>query len=290
MDAVEKIMIATDFSERSDRALRRAILLAKQFHARLVIVHAVDDDQPLHVVESERDIAADLLREMRDSLFRIDSLNCEVRVLLGDAFEALREAVEADAPDLLVIGPHRRRLLHDIFIGTTAERTIRSVTCPVLMVNALPAGPYRYVMQTTDLSDASRVALQRFARLGIGEAAQNAMLHVFDVPELGLAMGHTLSADWRRTHLEAARKRAGDQLSAFLAGAGLGEVETILRHEQTTAPNEIRKLATQEKADLIVLSTHGRSGLAGFLIGSVTEQVLRLSEIDVLAIPPDKAA
>lgn len=283
-------MIATDFSERSDRALRRAILLARQFGASLVIVHAVDDDQPLHVVETERDVAAELLREMRASLRRVDSLDCEVRVILGDAFEALREAVEADAPDLLVIGPHRRRLLRDIFIGTTAERTIRSVTCPVLMVNAVPAGPYRHVMQTTDLSDASRVALQRFARLGIGEAAQNAILHVFDVPELGLAMGHTLSDHWRQTHLEAAHQRASGQLSAFLAAARLGEVEPILRHEQTTAPNEIRKLATEEKADLIVLSTHGRSGLAGFLIGSVTEQVLRDSAIDVLAIPPEKAA
>ena len=287
---MQKIMIATDFSERSDRALRRAILLAKQFRTRLVIVHAVDDDQPLHVVESERDIAADLLREMRDSLHRIDSLDCDVRVLLGDAFEALREAVETEAPDLLVIGPHRRRLLRDIFIGTTAERTIRSVTCPVLMVNAVPAGPYRHVMQTTDLSDASRVALQRFASLGIGEAARNAILHVFDVPELALAMGHTLSDQWRHNHLDLAHKRASSQLSAFLATAGLGEVEPILRHEQTAAPNEIRKLATEEKADLIVLSTHGRSGLAGFLIGSVTEQVLRNSAIDVLAIPPDKAA
>jgi len=287
---LEKVMIATDFSERSDRALRRATLLAKQFRASLVIVHAVDDDQPAHVVESEREIATDLLREMRASLRSVDSLDCEARVVLGDAFEALREAVEAEAPDLLVIGPHRRRLLRDIFIGTTAERTIRSVACPVLMVNAVPAGPYRHVLQTTDLSDGSRVALQRFARLGIGQAAQNAILHIFDVPELSLAIGHTLSDEWRQNHLETARKRASSQLAHFLAGARLGEVETILRHELTAAPHEIRKQAADDKADLIVLATHGRSGLAGLLIGSVTEQVLRVSEIDVLAIPPEQPA
>src|SRR5690606_41997888 len=60
----------------------------------------------------------------------------------------------------------------DVFVGTTAERTIRSVECPVLMVNATPAGQYRHVLQTTDLSVPSRDGLQRFQNLGLGKGAE----------------------------------------------------------------------------------------------------------------------
>jgi nucleotide-binding universal stress UspA family protein len=53
-------------------------------------------------------------------------------------------------------------------------------------------------------------------------------------------------------------------------------------------PHEILKAVSEEEADLIVMSTHGRSGLAKMLIGSVTEQVLRTAQTDVLAIPPKR--
>lgn len=61
---MKTIMVATDFSERSDRALRRATLLARQFEATMLLVHVVDDDQPRRIVDAERDEATKLLRQM----------------------------------------------------------------------------------------------------------------------------------------------------------------------------------------------------------------------------------
>jgi len=58
---MKKILLATDFSERSVRALRRATLLARRFAASLVIIHVVDDDQPRRIVGGERDAASALL-------------------------------------------------------------------------------------------------------------------------------------------------------------------------------------------------------------------------------------
>ncbi len=170
---MKKIMLATDFSERSDRALRRATLLARQFEAALLIVHVVDDDQPRRIVESERDVASTLLRELRDTVQDIDGIPpCETRVELADPFVGIARAVEEVAPDLLVIGPHRRQALRDVFDGTTAERTIRSVTCPVLMVNAPPVGPYGHVMLTTDFSEGSKRAAKTCIGLGIARDAR----------------------------------------------------------------------------------------------------------------------
>lgn len=194
---MKKILVATDFSERSDRALRRAVLLAREFDAGLALVHVVDDDQPRRIVETETEEAKALLRQMAATLRNVDGVACETRVLLASPFAAIVQEVTDTSPDLLVIGPHRRQVLRDVFIGTTAERVIRSVDCPVLMVNAPPAGSYRHILQTTDLSDSSRDALRRFLALGIGEQTQNSLLHVFNAPALRLVMGHTLPKDNR---------------------------------------------------------------------------------------------
>lgn len=285
---MKKIMVATDFSERSDRALRRAILLARQFQATLLLVHVVDDDQARRIVDAERDEATTLLRQMAATLRDMDGVTCETRVILASPFVGIAQAVADATPDLLVIGPHRRQVLRDVFIGTTAERTIRSVDCPVLMVNATPARPYAHLLQTTDLSDGSRDALLRFQSLGLADHARTALLHIFDAPALRLAFSHSIPKDGQKDYLEDQQRDASLDLARFLSSAGSGHLRQIVRCEATPAPHEILKAAGEEQADLVVMSTHGRSGLAKMLIGSVTEQVLRTAQIDVLAIPPQR--
>ncbi|WP_111735442.1 universal stress protein [Roseovarius amoyensis] len=154
------------------------------------------------------------------------------------------------------------------------------------MANALAAGKYQHVMQTTDLSDGSRDALRRVSDLRIGENARNTLLHVFDAPALQLVMSHTMAREDRQNYLAEEQKEALRHLTEFIVKAKIGNVVPMVRHRATTAHHEIMKAAEEEKADLIVLSTHGRTGLAKQLIGSVTEKVLRSSSIDVLAVPP----
>ena len=283
---MKKIMVATDFSERSDRALRRATLLARQFKATMMLVHVVDDDQPRRIVDTERDEASTLLRQMAATLRDVDDVACETRVILASPFAGIAQAVTEAAPDLLVIGPHRRQVLRDVFVGTTAERTMRSVDCPVLMANATPAGHYRHVLQTTDLSDGSRDALLRFQALGLGEHARTSLLHIYDAPAPRLAFSHSIPQDDQKGYLDDEQRNAALELARFLSSMDLARLPQIVRYEASPAPHEILKAAGEEQADLIVMSTHGRSGLAKMLIGSVTEQVLRTAQIDVLAIPP----
>jgi len=284
------IMMATDFSERSDRALRRTTLLARRFEASMTLVHVVDDDQPRRIVEVETAEAEKLLHELAGTVRGVDGLGCSTRLLEADPFAGIVQASKDEPPDLLVIGPHRRQLLKDAFAGTTAERTIRSVACPVLMVNAPPVGEYRHVLQTSDLSDGSRVALQRFGELPVGEHARNSILYVFDAPALRLGMRDSMSREEQARYLEDEKREAARELSDFMTTAKLRRAERILRYEETAVPNEILKAAAGEEVDLIVLATHGRSGLAKLFLGSVTQQVLRVSPVDVLAIPPAREA
>ena len=285
---MKTIMVATDFSERSDRALPRATLLARQFESAILLVHVVDDDQPRRIVDAERDEATTLLRQMAATLSDVDGVTTETRVILASPFVGIAQAVKDVTPDLLVIGPHRRQVLRDVFVGTTAERTIRSVDCPVLMVNATPAGHYRHVLQTTDVSDGSRDALLRFQALGLVDRARTSLLHVFDAPALRLAFSHSIPQDDQKHYLEDEQRDASLDLARFLSSTDLGHLRPIVRYEASPTPNEILKAAGEEQADLIVMSTHGRSGLAKMFIGSVTEQVLRTAQTDVLAIPPQR--
>lgn len=283
---MNRILVATDFSERSDRALRRATLLARQFGASMWLVHVVDDDQPSQIVDSERRDAWDLLRRMTETARDVDGVTCDALVLLASPFAGIAQAVEELAPDLLVIGPHRRQVLLDVFVGTTAERTIRCVPCPVLMANAPPAGNYRHLLVTTDLSDGSRAALERLPALGLSGGARTTVLHISDAQALGLTFSSSLPRAEQDACLAEERARASKDLSTFLDGTDLGSAQQLVRHGASAAQFEILGAADELKCDLVVLSTRGRTGLERLLLGSVTEQVLGSSTVDVLAIPP----
>jgi len=284
---MKSIMLATDFSERSDRALRRATLLADQFGATLTIIHVVDDDQPRTIVDRERELATSFLRELKETVTDVDGIACKASVVLGAPFAGIAQAVEHGTPDLLVIGPHRRQALRDVFIGTTAERTIHSVDCPVLMVNAPPVGPYRRSLLTTDLSEGARRTAQCFHALGIGVRTDVTLLHVFETPALSLVMNPKTGADEKASYIADERKVAAQKLSAFAAATGEIVADRILRHAEAAPAQEILSAARAQRSDLIVVGTHSRSGLLRFFLGSVAEEVLRSADRDVLAVPPN---
>ncbi|WP_101341153.1 universal stress protein [Cereibacter azotoformans] len=280
------IMIATDFSERSDRALRRAALLARATGAQVHLVHVVDDDRPRRIVEHETGDARRLLHDLGHSLRSHDGIGCRTSVVLADPFAGIARAASEAGADLLVIGPHRRHLLRDAFAGTTAERVIRTASCPVLMANGPPVGPWRHLLLTTDLSEASHAALRRFADLKIGAGAARTVLHVFDAPALRLAMAGTLPEDARGAYLADQRAEAMGRLTGFLASAGLSDADPIVRRSGSPPAHEILAAAGEVGADLLVLSSVGKGRLARAILGSVAAQVLASAAVDVLVVPP----
>lgn len=283
---MQRIMLATDFSERSDRALRRAALLARAHGAVLDLIHVVDDDRPSQIVDREAVMARKMLRDLAKSLETMEGVRCEAEIVLSDPFAGIATAAAERAPDLLVIGPHRRQILKDAFVGTTAERVIRSVSCPVLMVNGPPVSPYRHILLTTDLSENSESALRLFGGMGLATGARQSILYVFDAPALRLTLTGTLPEDERARHLDTQRGEARRDLVRFMQGLDDLAAEPVVRHEAADSAVEIGQAAEALNADLIVVSTQGKGAIARALLGSVTERVLQWATVDVLAIPP----
>ncbi len=290
---MQRIMLATDFSARADRALRRAVLIARAQGAALDLVHVVDDDRPAAIVDQEVAMARGLLDHLAATLMAEDGITASVQVILSDPFAGVVAAAGQGAPDLLVIGPHRRQVLRDVFLGTTAERVIRSVACPVLMVNGPPVGPWRHVLLATDLTDGSRDALRRVATLNLAGEARVTALHVFTAPALRLTAAATLRPQDRARLLDDQHIAARAALAAFMAalgpaGDGLNAAQ-VVRFAQVPTAHAVLEAATDLAADLIVVATHAKGGVERLFLGSVAAEVLQSAAVDVLAIPPGRA-
>jgi universal stress protein E len=135
-----KILAATDFSTRSNRALRQAGLFAQPGRSQPHIVHVVDDDQPEELVRVKKREAERVLNEQAGSMPELSGVQAQLMVVTGDPFDGiLKTAAEVNA-DLIVTGSHRKQLLPEFLSGTTIERIIRKGSFPVLMVNHEASG------------------------------------------------------------------------------------------------------------------------------------------------------
>jgi len=283
---MKRILVATDFSARADRAVRRATLLARTHGASITLLHVIDDDQAMRIVKAERKAATELLSEQTRSLHEIDGVGCDYSIVLGNAFDGIVRAAEEIDCDLLVLGPHRRQALKDVFVGTTAERVIRGSGRPVLMANGVPASLYRHVLIAVDFSGCSAYAVRAVQALGLERRAIVSVMHVTDPPGTSLISRASLTESQVQDYLAEIEERAAAELRAFLVGLEFDPVRRLVKRNVTSVADTIGSAAREISADLVVVGTRGRTGVAKLLLGSVAEEVLRTAEVDVLAVPP----
>jgi nucleotide-binding universal stress UspA family protein len=281
-----QILTATDLSTRSHRALRRAGLLAQGSSAELTLLHVVDDDQPAALVEIETREAERILREQISAVAELHGVRCRPAVIAGDAFDGILRIAESAKADLIVMGAHRKQLLRDILVGTTIERVIRMGPYPVLMVNEEVERPYGRALAAIDMSEPSAHAIRTAERLKLVDHAHFTLVHAFFPLAKGKMSFAGLQKESIDEYVASERGRASEELVAFLEANGLADQRWSRRIEEGEPVEVISRVVKAVKPDLLVIGTHGRSGIAKALLGSVTEEVLRSLDIDILAVPP----
>lgn len=281
-----QILAATDFSTRSNRALRQAGLLAQSGNTQLHVLHVVDDDQPEDWVRMERREGERVLREQINSMPELHGVEVDPMVTTGDPFDGILRAGTAVNADLIVMGSHRKQLLLDVFVGTTIERVIRKGSIPVLMVNNEAQRIYRNVVAPVDMSASSAKALRVALSTGLIGDERATLLHAF----LPLGKGKLFIAGADKVDVDhyvaSERERAMGELAAFLIENDLQGAKWSMRLEEGDPMEVISRVVSETRPDLLVMGTHGRSGLLKALIGSVTEEALRSLSVDVLVVPP----
>ena len=150
------------------------------------------------------------------------------------------------------------------------------------------SGRYEKVVAPVDMSDASANALRVALSTRLDQRRRATLLHAF----LPLGKGKMFVAGVNQASIDgyvaSERKKATDEFATFLVANDLGREKWSLRVEEGGPMEVISRAVSEMRPDLLVMGTHGRSGLLKALIGSVTEEALRSLNVDILAVPPVK--
>jgi nucleotide-binding universal stress UspA family protein len=150
MKPFDKILTAIDFSENSDHAFEYALTLATQFQAELTILHVINEPVDLrgfyvpHIsfeqLEKEIEEGAQNMMEKFCQNKLADFTNYKTAIVSGIPYEEIIKKADEIASSLIVLGTHGRTGLDHIIFGSTAERVVRSASCPVLTIR-MPVEP-----------------------------------------------------------------------------------------------------------------------------------------------------
>jgi len=293
MDPLRSIVVATDFSELAEAACARAASLARLYDAEVHVVHALafpivatpyDVSVPPNVWDDLRRAAQEPLQRTRKEI-EARGVRTVTTTLADslDAVHAIADAVRAHRADLVVMGTHGRGGLAHAFLGSVAERMLRTLDRPILGVKedaARAAMPIAKILLAVDFSPHSDRAVEMTAELASRAQAFVDVVHALDLPldfnpylsTLGVELERKIEADVSE-QLERIRER--------LEQRGV-RVNTHFRrgHADAVICGVARELGCQ----LIAMGTRGRSGLAHVLLGSVAERTLRMAPCSVLCV------
>jgi universal stress protein E len=294
MGKLETICVGIDFSPTSETALRTAANLARFYGSRLWIVTVVEPpalyQRVINPIQSSLVPTDELAARARGRLADLaatgaaDGVKVTTEVRVGTPFVELIGASRGSSADLLVVGACRHGEVERLLLPSTAERVQRKAPMPVLLVKAdLPPRP-RIVLAPTDFSRASLPALKMATDLARSWDARLILLHVIEP----IAQAYVWPADPAAVDLFLAEPEdLQPEWRSFLAPLDL----TGVRSEQQTvkgyAKTTIVATARQSSADLIVMGTHGRTGLMHILLGSVAERTSREAPCSVLSVRPE---
>jgi len=288
MQNLQRLCAGTNFSPEAELAVRSAATIARATGAPLDLIHVVH--RP-HLYErvlqrhagSDDELtarAAEHLRQWTAGL-NLPGVTLGHSVRVGTPFGELIAGCHELGGGLLVIGTRKRSSLTDLLLGSTAERVLRKANMPVLLARrTLPEQP-TCILAPTDFSEASRPALEEALALARRWSARLVLLHVIEPIVQAYAWATDLAGGEIYVIEPAELQPEWDALIGGLNLTGVRwEQQTIKGEVATTVAAAARSLA----ADLIVIGTHGRTGLTHALLGSVAEGVARAADTSVLTV------
>lgn len=279
----KRLLLATDLSPRGDRALERAVQLAGEWGSELHVLNVVENEL-LPQAHLRREVAAreSEAEAMVRPLAKPARVDVRIHIKVGGAAAMVVETASDKHADLIVMAPASYDSLATAVLGSTVERVLRHADQPVLVVKRRCGGPYRSILVAVDLSDTSALALRR--ALQLFPRGRYLVVHAYETPFAAFTASAALAAEVREAHMthiaalierEAAPRGTGAKAPKIKAAVENGSVDEVLgRYLKAEAP------------DLVVLGTHGLTGVRRAVIGSTCERLIETLPCDVLAIRP----
>jgi nucleotide-binding universal stress UspA family protein len=293
MRQLKRIIVGHDLAAGGETALKSAVVLANRCGAALRLVHVVEPldayqriSHPLTAPYTLEEIARKTGVRLQELMARpaLAGLQVEYEVRKGKPFVELIIASRAWLADLIVVGGPS--LTEEPFLGSTDERILRKALVPVMVVKKPLSIEAKTFLVPTDFSSCARRAAEEAITLAKNFSGRVFFFHVLDLnPSYTIAYAHELGVAVPIP--PPLPEELEPEWEAFLSGLDLEKVHWEKCAEEGQAATAIVRKAKQMQADMIVMGTHGRSGLPHVLLGSVAEKVARTASIPVLTIRPE---
>ena len=273
---ITRILVATDMSARSDRAIERAFLLAKDMALPVQALLILDDALPEDLLSPLHEKAETQLRAICER--NANGVAFQVTVQAGDPTDEILKASAPADETLLVMGPHRPRPFLDGLRETTMQRVVRRTEAPVLLATIPVTGPYGSQLSLVDYGPASTAALKLGADLTHG--APIVATHAIHVPYSGmLETTGSVQMDLQAAFLKETEVQDADWRSETELPTALQDKTHML---QAPPMGVVHEMTRDGRFDLITAGAHGRVGAARSYLGSLALDLMRQPPCDVL--------
>ncbi len=292
------ILTATDFSEYSKVALDICLGVSRCMKTKLYVLHTIEKFPHDYRHLLSRAAHADMKQKLEEKAMRrikamipVELLECGdviPIVKFGKPFLEIIQVAKEKKVDLLAIGTHGRAGMDRIILGSVAERIVRKARCPVMVVRGRKYVGFKRIIVPIDLSDCSRIALEYAVATARAHSSKLTILHVYEgsyVEPYIKAANSEEEADGIIKEIELVNETKYDE---FLKTVDLSGVEYEKLLKKGIPETDIVETAMEQQANLIVMGTHGRSGIKHILIGSTAEEVVRTVHCDIIIVKPEK--
>lgn len=285
---MKRILVPYDFSETSQQALEKGIFLSLKYKATLVVLHVIEktfNDEFVGILWPPKDLSTQLKKKIQSEIDRRTSehsekIQNEILIGMGRAYVEILRSLEKENIDLVVIGTHGRTGFKHFRLGSVAEKVVQHSSVPVLIHRGESKAPKR-VLIPVDFSENSKEGFHLGLKWASDLQSEIYLLHVVGLQDLYSYKDLFIPVE--PSIEEALKMEAQEKLKDWAK-----EIKTPF-HQEVRIGNsflEIEAAIQNQNIDLVVLATHGRTGLKHFLMGSIAEQVVRHSPCSVLTIRP----
>lgn len=268
---MKRILIPTDFSVQAENALKVAVQLAKKNDGEIFLLHSVE--MPTHLANQNTGSLPEAIyfiklaeKQFSELLKKpyLQEVVLEQAIGNGEIYDDIREAVEKNNIDLIVMGSHGSSGFKEMFIGSNTEKVVRTSNIPVLVIkNDHKDFHVKDFVYATDLSEECKkpfTVAQKFAK------SVGATIHLLMV---NTPSGFKTSSEAKKL------------MEAFVKGVP-AESYTLNIYNDMSVEKGILNFATETKSQLIGISTHGRKGIAHFFNGSISEDLVNHANMPVI--------
>lgn len=281
MGRYRKILVAVDGSDSSTNAFRQACKIVREDKSWITVITVIPlyQDQ-FEILSTKEKISKKLHEEGEKILSKIseiakqEDIFIRTQILEGIAFQSITDFAEEGGYDLIVMGRHGITRLEKTLIGSVTARVIGHSQKDILIVPQNSAVGWNKILLPTDGSRYSITAAEKAANLATSYGGQLIILSVVDVTE-----EFSTEAPGVVEHLVNKARKFVEELKNRAEAEGI-TATTLVREGETH--EVITSLSKEYNCDVIVMGSHGRTGIKRLLMGSVAEKVIGYAPCPIL--------